>query len=91
MRIRALTALLALVAGVAVTAPAQLSTTGGVYGFKGPDPDGNTWTSAYSTTTGDGGTDDVAASGTGRYLRVLGTQRATQWGYSLRDLNAYGT
>jgi hypothetical protein len=53
--------------------------------------DGTAWTDAYSTAAGDGGTDDVTLSGTGRYLRVYGTQRATQWGYSIWDLNAYGT
>ncbi|MEU8268493.1 ThuA domain-containing protein [Sphaerisporangium sp. NPDC049002] len=53
-------------------------------------PDNATWSTIYSTTTGDGGTDDVAVSGAGRYVRIYGTQRATQWGYSLWDLNVYG-
>ena len=48
------------------------------------------WTTVSSTTTGDGGVDDIALSGTGRYVRVYGTQRGTQWGYSLWDLNVYG-
>ena len=39
-------------------------------------PDGSTWTNVYSTTAGDGGVDDVAVTGTGRYVRVNGTQRA---------------
>ncbi|WP_371785528.1 ThuA domain-containing protein [Streptosporangium subroseum] len=54
-------------------------------------PDGNTWTNVYSTTTGDGGVDDVTLTGTGRYVRINGTQRATAWGYSLFDLNVFGT
>ncbi|WP_371785527.1 galactose-binding domain-containing protein [Streptosporangium subroseum] len=54
-------------------------------------PDGSTWTNVYSTTTGDGGVDDVTLTGTGRYVRVNGTQRATAWGYSLFDLNVFGT
>ncbi|WP_214103606.1 galactose-binding domain-containing protein [Acrocarpospora catenulata] len=55
-------------------------------------PNGSTWTNVYSTTTGDGGVDDLTVSGTGRYVRVYGTQRAlTQYGYSLWDLNVYGT
>jgi len=54
-------------------------------------PDNVAWTTVFSTTTGDGGTDDLALSGTGRYVRVFGTQRGTQWGYSLWDLNAFGT
>ncbi|MGI5238369.1 galactose-binding domain-containing protein [Dactylosporangium sp. CA-139066] len=54
-------------------------------------PDNATWTTVYSTTTGDGGVDDIALSGTGRYVRVYGTQRGTQWGYSLWDLSVYGS
>ncbi|WP_407951891.1 family 16 glycoside hydrolase [Plantactinospora veratri] len=49
-----------------------------------------TWTQVYATTTGDGGVDDVPISANGRYVRITGTQRATQWGYSLWDLNVYG-
>ena len=44
------------------------------------------WTTIYSTTTGTGGTQMLEVSGSGRYLRVLGTQRATPWGYSLFEL-----
>jgi len=54
-------------------------------------PDNGTWTTVFTTTTGDGGVDDLTVTGSGRYLRVLGTQRGTQWGYSLFDLNVYGT
>ncbi|MEV4758624.1 ThuA domain-containing protein [Micromonospora sp. NPDC049559] len=54
-------------------------------------PDNATWTTRYSTSAGDGGTDDVAITGTGRYLRVYGTQRATQWGYSLWNLEVFGS
>jgi beta-glucanase (GH16 family) len=46
----------------------------------------STWTSIYSTTTGTGGTQTLTISGTGRYLRMYGTQRATQYGYSLWEL-----
>ncbi|GII27047.1 ThuA domain-containing protein [Planotetraspora mira] len=54
--------------------------------------DNANWTNVYATTTSDGGVDDVTVSGTGRYVRVYGTQRAlTQYGYSLWDLNVYGT
>ncbi|WP_155348791.1 ThuA domain-containing protein [Acrocarpospora pleiomorpha] len=55
-------------------------------------PNGTTWTNIYSTTTGDGGVDDVNVTGTGRYVRINGTQRAlTAYGYSLWDLNVFGT
>ncbi|MGI5149811.1 ThuA domain-containing protein [Plantactinospora sp. CA-294935] len=53
-------------------------------------PNNSSWTQVYATTTGDGGVDDVPVSANGRYLRITGTQRATQWGYSLWDLNVYG-
>ncbi|MXM66206.1 chemotaxis protein [Streptomyces sp. HUCO-GS316] len=53
--------------------------------------DGSTWRQVYSTTTGDGGTDDLTVSGSGRYLRVYGTQRATAYGYSLYEVEAYGS
>ena len=48
--------------------------------------DGTAWTSIYSTTTGTGGTQTLAVTGTGRYLRMYGTARATQYGYSLLEL-----
>lgn len=48
------------------------------------------WTTIYSTTTGDGGVDDITASGTGRYVRMNGTQRGTGYGYSLWDFEVYG-
>ena len=54
-------------------------------------PDGNTWTTIFSTTTGDGGTDDLGVTGTGRYIRMNGTQRATQYGYSLFEFAVQGT
>ncbi|GAA1865936.1 ThuA domain-containing protein [Asanoa iriomotensis] len=54
-------------------------------------PNNSTWTTVYSTTTGDGGVDDITLSGSGRYVRMNGTQRGTQWGYSLWDFNVYGT
>jgi beta-glucanase (GH16 family) len=45
-----------------------------------------TWTTIYSTTASTGGTQPLAVSGTGRYLRVYGTTRASQWGYSLWEI-----
>ena len=52
----------------------------------------STWSDVYSTTTGDGGVDDITLSSpaSGRYVRMLGTQRATMYGYSLYELEAYG-
>jgi chitosanase len=49
------------------------------------------WTDIYSTTSGNGGTDDLKKlSGGGRYLRVLATRRGTSAGYSLREVQVYG-
>jgi eukaryotic-like serine/threonine-protein kinase len=52
--------------------------------------DGSTWTDLYSTTTGTGGSQTLQVSGTGRYVRMYGTQRATQWGYSLWEFQIFG-
>ncbi|MFD9698659.1 glycosyl hydrolase family 8 [Lentzea sp. NPDC059081] len=52
--------------------------------------DGSSWTDVYSTSSGDGGVDDLTVSGTGRYVRVYGTARGTEWGYSLWELEVYG-
>ena len=54
-------------------------------------PDGVTWATIYSTTTGTGGVQDLTVSGNGRYVRMNGTQRATQYGYSLWEFQVYGT
>ncbi|GAA4261086.1 hypothetical protein GCM10022255_092330 [Dactylosporangium darangshiense] len=54
-------------------------------------PDGSSWTTVYSTASGDGGVDDLTVSGTGRYVRMYGTQRATQWGYSLWSFQVLGS
>ncbi|TYB39909.1 discoidin domain-containing protein [Micromonospora sp. AP08] len=53
--------------------------------------DGAAWTTVYATTTGDGGTDTLTVSGSGRYLRMYGTARATGWGYSLWELTVNTT
>jgi hypothetical protein len=53
--------------------------------------DGTDWTSVYSTTTGTGGVQTLNVSGSGRYVRVYGTQRATPYGYSLWEFQVYGT
>jgi F5/8 type C domain-containing protein/glycosyl hydrolase family 64 (putative beta-1,3-glucanase) len=54
-------------------------------------PDGTTWTSIYSTTAGTGGTQTLNITGTGRYVRMFGTARATPYGYSLWEFQVYGT
>ena len=57
--------------------------------------DGSTWTTIYSTTKGDGGIDDLTVSGSGRYVRMYGTERhvinGARYGYSLFEFEVYGS
>ncbi|MBV9795374.1 MAG: discoidin domain-containing protein [Actinobacteria bacterium] len=53
--------------------------------------DNTNWTTIYSTTTGTGGTQTLSVTGTGRYIRMYGTARATGYGYSLWEFGVYGT
>jgi acyl-homoserine lactone acylase PvdQ len=51
---------------------------------------GSTWTTVWSTTTGNGGTDvDVFTPVSARYVRMTGVTRGTSYGYSLYELEAY--
>jgi beta-glucosidase len=52
--------------------------------------DNSTWNTIYSTTSGTGGNETLTVSATARYLRVYGTARATQFGYSIFELDVYG-
>ncbi|MGH7492071.1 MAG: discoidin domain-containing protein [bacterium] len=52
--------------------------------------DTQNWTTIYSTTTGDGSTDDLNIRGFGRYVRMHGLVRGTQWGFSLWEFEVYG-
>ncbi|WP_228564022.1 glycoside hydrolase family 3 C-terminal domain-containing protein [Catenulispora rubra] len=52
--------------------------------------DNATWTNVYSTTTGAGGHQTIPVSATDRYVRMYGTARATQWGYSILEFDVYG-
>lgn len=51
--------------------------------------DGSSWTTIYSTTSGNGGFDDLALSGSARYVRMNGVERATAYGYSLWEFGVY--
>jgi hypothetical protein len=48
-----------------------------------------TYTTIFSTTTGDGGIDDLTVNGTGRYVRMYGSVRGTPYGYSLWEFEIY--
>ncbi len=50
-----------------------------------------TWATLYSTTTGRGGVENLAVTGTGRFVRLYGTARATGYGYSLWEFEIRGT
>jgi len=52
--------------------------------------DATNWTTLYADSAADGGLDDLTGlAGSGRYVRMLGTARATQWGYSLWSFEVY--
>jgi beta-glucosidase len=53
--------------------------------------DASAWSSIYTTTTGRGGVENLAVTGTGRYIRIYGTARATGYGYSLWEFEVHGT
>jgi hypothetical protein len=49
------------------------------------------FTTVFSTTTGTGGIQTIPVAGSGRYVRMNGTARTTQWGYSLWEFQVFGT
>jgi hypothetical protein len=51
---------------------------------------GTDWRTLKSVTAGDGGTDDLAVSGKGRYVRMQGLARSGGYGYSLWEFQVYG-
>jgi hypothetical protein len=52
---------------------------------------GSSWTTVHSTTTGTGGSQSIDVTGSGRYVRMNGTARATGYGYSLWELQVFST
>jgi hypothetical protein len=53
--------------------------------------DAKSWNSIYFNEAGDGGVDDLTGlSGTGRFVRMMGLERGTQWGFSLWEFEVYG-
>nr|WP_183602799.1 hemoblobin-interacting domain-containing protein [Paenibacillus phyllosphaerae] len=50
------------------------------------------WVDVFTEANGNGGTDTIVLGGTeARHIRAYGTVRGTQYGYSLWELEAYGT
>ena len=53
--------------------------------------DAANWTTIYSATAGTGGTQTLNITGSGRYIRMYGTARATQYGYSIYEFQVYAS
>jgi hypothetical protein len=51
---------------------------------------GSTWADATPATAGAAGVQSVAVTATARYVRMYGTERATQYGYSLWEFKVFG-
>jgi hypothetical protein len=52
--------------------------------------DGKTWKEVYKTDKGDGGTDEIKVTTTAaRWIRMTGTKRGTQYGYSLWEFKVF--
>jgi hypothetical protein len=53
--------------------------------------DAQNWVTVFAESNGDGGIDDISfAPVSARYVRLLGLQRGTGWGYSLWEFEVYG-
>ncbi|MFB7588659.1 discoidin domain-containing protein [Streptomyces sp. NPDC056169] len=80
--------------GQSATLSRALLTWEGAYGksyeIQASD-NGTDWRTVTTVTGGDGGTDDVTLSGTGRYVRMKGLTRGTGYGYSLWEFQVYGS
>jgi hypothetical protein len=48
------------------------------------------WTNVYETPTGQGGVDRITFAANGRYVRMLGVQSGSAFGYSLAEFAVYG-
>ncbi|MDP9830509.1 hypothetical protein J2S57_006258 [Kineosporia succinea] len=51
---------------------------------------GTSWTNITPTTAGQAGVQSIAVTGSGRYVRMNGTSRATPYGYSLYEFKVFG-
>jgi hypothetical protein len=53
--------------------------------------DSSTWVSIFHQVNGAGGVEKVNVSSDARWVQMLGVQRATQWGYSIYELQVHGS
>jgi hypothetical protein len=51
--------------------------------------DKTNWTTISHVTNGNGGTEKISVNASARYVRIYGLQRATQYGYSLYEIDIY--
>ncbi|MEW5842667.1 MAG: glycoside hydrolase family 3 C-terminal domain-containing protein [Bacteroidota bacterium] len=51
--------------------------------------DNSNWTTLLTQTNGQGGIEQYNVSASARYLRIYGTKRGTQYGYSLYEIEVY--
>ena len=52
---------------------------------------GSSWTTLNTTVNGTGGRQSLTVNGSGRYVRLETTSRATQWGVSLTEFQVFGS
>ena len=64
---------------------------GSKYLLQTRDKSTDEWTTVVTENAGDGGLDSHTVDTHGRYLRMKGVERATQYGYSLFDLSVWST
>jgi len=53
--------------------------------------DDASWTTVYTTVSGDGGTDGFTFASSARYIRMYAGDRLTEYGYSIYEFEVYGT
>lgn len=51
--------------------------------------DNSAWTTIVNRTDGNGGVEKFDVTVNARYLRILGTKRATEWGYSIYEIEVF--
>jgi hypothetical protein len=53
--------------------------------------DASNWTDSFHQTNGAGGIEKISLSADARWIQMLGIQRATQWGYSIYEMQMHGS
>ena len=53
--------------------------------------DATTWTDRFHQMNGAGGVEKISVSADARWIQMLGIKRATQWGYSIYEMQVHGS